>query len=357
MAIDHFALSSIFDVSGDAVFGVRDGRTEFMNPRARAIFGDRDPFGLMPLEFMQAPDENMCFTVEIDGAAYSVSAACSDGLWLICLRTDGDPGTDDDGRPMPGTLANLSGRLSDAAMTMRAAVSGINERAEFGMFDLGDYSSVLYHQIFRIQRLAENLKVLECGKSLYLRRHTYDMAELIGNLVDSVNHFFAGKIGLDISTGGETLLADVDESRITQMVLNVLTNSISRMGEDSQVTVSLRPRGGSVVITVSDNCGGIPPEVLGSVFARYASTDVSSMADGVGIGLAAAQGIARAHGGTILLESREGVGTSVSMVLPRQTDDRVNAPEWSVGPDGMDLLLTGLSCVLGKEYYNEKYMD
>lgn len=351
MTIDHFNFSSIFDASGEAVFGVKDGETKFMNPRARELFGDRDPLGIAPLKLTASPGESVCFTTEIDGKSYSVSAACSDGLWLICLCDDESAETDN------GIAVNISGQISNSVMGIRAAVTALGDRLSFKDVEMGDYGGVIYREIFRIQRLSENLKALGGVSGMYLRKSPHDMAELIGNLIDSVNHFFGGRIGLDISTGGRTLMAEVDGDRITQMVLNVLTNSISRMDDGSQVSVSLRESGGRIVITVRDNCGGIPPEVLGSVFARYSMSDISVLADGAGVGLAAAQSIAHAHGGTVLIESRYGTGTAVSMILPESDGNSLRSPGRFVGHSGMDLLLTGLSCVLGREFYNEKYMD
>ncbi len=350
MTIEHFNFGSIFDASGDAVFGVKEGKTEFMNPRARELFGNRDPLEIVPLKFSGDPEDNICFTAEIDGGSYSVSAACSDGLWLICLSRD--RGLEDNN----GMAVNVSGQISNCVMSIRAAVSAISGQLDLKGIKLGDYGGVLYREIFRLQRLAENLKVLG-GSGLYLRRAPCDMSELVGNLVDSVNHFFGGRIGLDISSGGKTLMADVDEDRITQMILNVLTNSISRMEDGSRVSVSLRESGGRIVITVRDNCGGIQPKVLGSVFARYYMADISVLADGAGVGLAAAQSIAHAHGGTLLIESREGAGTAVSMILPEPDGNSVGSPKELIGYGGMEQLLTGLSCVLGREFYSEKYMD
>ncbi len=351
MTIDYLKFGSIFDASGEAVFGVGDGAVRFMNPRARELFGNRDPLETVPLKFAEAPEENLCFTTEIDGKNYSVSAACSDGLWLFCLRGEEETEADN------GIAVNISGQISNSVMGIRAAVTALGERMAFKGVDAGDYGSIIYREIFRLQRLSENLKMLGGASGMYLRKAPHDMAELIGNLVDSVNHFFGGRIGLDISAGGRTLMAQVDEDRVTQMVLNVLTNSISRMEEGSRVTVSLRESGGRIVITVRDNCGGIPPEVLGSVFAKYSMSDISGLADGAGVGLAAAQCIARAHGGTVLLESRCGVGTTVSMILPASDGSSVRSPGRFMAHSGMELLLTGLSCVLGREFYNEKYLD
>lgn len=320
-----------------------------MNPRARALFGGRDPISVCLPELGAEPTGSLCSTVEVDGEEYAVTAACGDGLWLVCLSRQRVPANS-------GLAVNVSGQISNSVMSLRAAASALADTLSFRGVETGEYESIIYRELFRLQRLAGNLKALVGPSELCLIKRPRDMAEFVGNLIDSVNHFFDGRIGLDISVGGRTVMADIDEDWATRMILNVLTNSLARMDSGGRAYVSLRQSAGRAVVTVRDTCGGIPPEVLGSVFARYSAADTSAFVSGAGTGLAAAQNIARAHGGSILLESRSGVGAAVSIFLPLSNGGCVRSPAGFVS-GGMELLLTGLSCVLGREFYNEKYMD
>lgn len=349
VTIENLDISRLFDASGEAVFGVRNGETVFMNPRARALFAGRDPLSAVLPELGTENSEALCSSVEIDGEEYAVTAACGDGLWLACLSRQREPADS-------GLAVNVSGQISSSVMSLRAAASALSDVISFRGAETGEYESIIYRELFRLQRLAGNLKALGGASELCLIKRPRDMAEFVGDLIDSVNHFFDGRIELDVSVGGRTVMADIDEDWATRMMLNVLSNSIARMNDGGRVSVSLRQSTGRAVITVRDTCGGIPPEVLGSVFARYSAADVSAFVSGAGTGLAAAQSIARAHGGSILLESRSGVGATVSILLPLSDVSCVRAPA-GFSSGGMELLLTGLSGVLGREFYNKKYMD
>ena len=73
----------------------------------------------------------------------------------------------------------------------------------------------------------------------------------------------------------------------------------------------------NIVITVTDNGPGIPTEVLGHVFERFARADTSRQraTGSTGLGLAIVDGLVRAHGGTIAVSSVPG-NTQFTITLP-----------------------------------------
>ena len=100
------------------------------------------------------------------------------------------------------------------------------------------------------------------------------------------------------------------------LVLNAIDAVKDGRREDGSVVLSVRPAGNgvspAVAITVKDNGVGITPENLKRVFEPHFTTK----SHGTGLGLAIARQTIRHHGGTILVESEAGRGTTVTVTLP-----------------------------------------
>ena len=106
-----------------------------------------------------------------------------------------------------------------------------------------------------------------------------------------------------------------DKSRIIQALSNLLGNAVKYTPEGGAIIVRARVREGELVMSVSDNGPGIPPEALPRIFDRYWQAQAAKRA-GAGLGLAIATGIAEAHGGRIWAESELGVGSTFYLAVP-----------------------------------------
>ena len=90
--------------------------------------------------------------------------------------------------------------------------------------------------------------------------------------------------------------------------------------------------------------------------AFTAGEELPLTASGAGVGLHIAQGIARLHGGVLLLERRKGPGMRVTLSLPARSELRLRDAEMPE-PAGAQRLLTELCDVLSPETYLPKYTD
>jgi two-component system NtrC family sensor kinase len=110
--------------------------------------------------------------------------------------------------------------------------------------------------------------------------------------------------------------APCDASQIQQVALNLALNAAEAThgGSDRRVTVSTSRGEGMVVLAVSDNGEGIPPENMSKIFDPFFTT--KSDGKGVGLGLAVSYGIIQAHGGDIEVKSVAGEGTTFTVSLP-----------------------------------------
>ncbi len=105
----------------------------------------------------------------------------------------------------------------------------------------------------------------------------------------------------------------MDKGRITQALINVVTNSIHAMEGGGNLTIKAEMDGRDWVrIMISDTGRGIPKAEIGKAF-DYSYTTKEK---GLGLGLPIAHKIIEEHGGRIAIESRVGIGTTVSISLP-----------------------------------------
>ena len=110
--------------------------------------------------------------------------------------------------------------------------------------------------------------------------------------------------------------APCDPSQIQQVVLNLVLNAAeaTHSRPERRVTVSTAKGDGVVLLHVSDNGEGIPPENLAKIFDPFFTTKPEGK--GVGLGLAVSYGIVEAHGGDIEVRSTVGEGTTFTVSLP-----------------------------------------
>ena len=111
-----------------------------------------------------------------------------------------------------------------------------------------------------------------------------------------------------------------DPGQISQVVLNLVTNARDAMIEQGGViTIELAQHDNQIELAVTDTGTGIPEQLLDQVFQPFMTTKGAlggSATPGTGLGLAISYGIIQSHGGTIVIASRVGLGTTVTIRLP-----------------------------------------
>jgi signal transduction histidine kinase len=110
-----------------------------------------------------------------------------------------------------------------------------------------------------------------------------------------------------------------DELRLKQVLLNLLSNAIKFTPPGGEITVSGgRGSGGQIVLRVQDTGAGIAPEDLVNLFKPFSQVDgpYARASEGSGLGLVISRCFVEAHGGTFVLESAPGHGTTAIITLP-----------------------------------------
>jgi signal transduction histidine kinase len=112
-----------------------------------------------------------------------------------------------------------------------------------------------------------------------------------------------------------------DAARLGQVFLNLLQNAVQAMSELDAARNLLRVAtytgpAGEVVVEIQDTGAGMSPEVLARLFEPFFTTRPAS----TGLGLSVSHAIVTSLGGSLRAESREGVGTTLTVILPAATE-------------------------------------
>jgi signal transduction histidine kinase len=151
---------------------------------------------------------------------------------------------------------------------------------------------------------------------------------LIEGLVSEKRIQFRDKQGLviDASNSSEAygLFAKINIVEFKRVLSNLINNSVEAMGNKGNIDVILRSFDGDVQVIVRDDGIGIPKDVLSKLTERGVSFGKEKFEkSGSGLGLFHAKETVEKWGGNLKIESEEGRGTDLLMILPKQL-----APEW-----------------------------
>ncbi|WP_122220824.1 ATP-binding protein [Pseudomonas syringae group genomosp. 3] len=140
----------------------------------------------------------------------------------------------------------------------------------------------------------------------------FDLAELLKTLIDDYRDQ-----GIDITfTGPDRLVFSGHPSGLKRVVTNLLENAIKYAKAPA---IELQAKTQEIIIGVSDDGPGIPESDLHRVFDPFYRVESSrnKNSGGVGLGLSAARGIARKHGGELIIRNRREGGLLARLSLPR----------------------------------------
>ncbi len=172
-------------------------------------------------------------------------------------------------------------------------------------------------QIQSLIRLIEDMldvSRIRTGK-LSIRTSTFDLAELVVNLVESYSAQIAAAESAVTLHAPEPVIGMWDEFRIEQVLANLLTNAL-RYGAHKPIEVRVYREGGEARMEVKDHGIGISPENQKRIFQQFERVSASHAVSGLGLGLFISDQIVAAHGGTITVESEEGTGSLFRVSLP-----------------------------------------
>lgn len=213
------------------------------------------------------------------------------------------------------TIASHDLRSPLAALLGQAQL--IERRAEhYTPEQIRQRSHVIVEQTQRINRMIGTLLDLSRIQSgqLAIEVAPLDLAALAARVVTEIRptlhrhhlELLGEPVGLQIAG---------DELRLEHVLYNLIGNAVKYSPHGGPVTIRIERQGAQACIAVADQGIGVPSEALPRLFERYYRAANAGMS-GMGIGLYAAREILSLHGGTITVESTEGVGSTFTINLP-----------------------------------------
>jgi signal transduction histidine kinase len=214
-------------------------------------------------------------------------------------------------------LGVLSHELRNPLAPIRNSIY-LLDRAPPGSEQAARAKDVIRRQTEHLARLVDDLldvTRIARGK-IELQRARIDLREVVARTCDDHRTLFDGRrVELREELSGPVWV-DADQTRVAQVVGNLLQNAAKFSQEGGTVTVRVAPAGGRAEIRVRDEGAGIPAELLPRLFQPFVQADggLARTKGGLGLGLALVKGLVELHGGAVGARS-EGPGRGAELVV------------------------------------------
>ncbi|RXK81178.1 two-component regulator propeller domain-containing protein [Filimonas effusa] len=209
------------------------------------------------------------------------------------------------------------------------------------------FSSIQLNLIRRNSRRLLNLvnqlldfRQMEEGE-LKLHVSEGDFVSFVQEICDSFSDLARQKkIGFGCHAAASLPAVLFDSNKLERVLFNLLSNAFKFTPENGNISVNIReepenarPGFTTVIVSVMDSGIGIPQQALPHVFDSFFqhATDAQVINHGSGIGLSITKEFVELHGGTIIVESREGAGSNFSFRLPLQLVDKPGEADTNAG--------------------------
>ena len=220
-------------------------------------------------------------------------------------------------------VSNVSHELKTPMTSMKVLSDSLVQQAE-----MGEVPNELYQEFMKdigeeIDR--ENKIITDLLNLVKMDRRSNDLHiedtninDLIALILKRLRPIAASR-GIEIALESyKPIIAQVDQTKLTLAVSNLVENAIKYNKENGWIHVSLNVDNTYFFIKVEDSGIGIPEEDIDRIFERFFRVDKSHSREigGTGLGLAITNGAVRMHHGAIRVYSREGEGTTFTVRIP-----------------------------------------
>lgn len=203
------------------------------------------------------------------------------------------------------------------------------------ILDAGRHLLELINEVLDISRIEAD--------QLRLSSEPVALANVVQEAVNLVQHLaIEREVTISDHLQAEGVFVMADRQRLTQVLVNLLSNGVKYNRRGGNVTIHCLPVGERVQIAVSDTGRGIPAEKLDRLFNPFDRLGAEdSDVEGTGLGLALSKRLVEHMGGALRVSSKEGVGTDFWIELPLAEDPRAGLQARREGATGRPSTLAG----------------
>lgn len=345
--------AELLAISSDAAVLAKNGKIVFSNASAMELLG-RDCIGrtvreLLGDEVAAVQASSYIGEFPVNGERYIIRERFSEGISAIFLAKSNDR----EALINDAYIYSLRNCLMNIGVALNLLRNSSEEHPE-----LRDSIALISHDSYKINRILSNVGILLSvqQKQFELNVEKFELRDFLKNIVDSTRILVDGpKIGF---TAPEPIIIHADKGMLEVLMLNLISNCLVHAPDCKNISISVTKNKNSCMLAIDDDGCGIAPEMIHQVFERYKyGFEINDVNKGPGLGLSVARAIANLHGGTILLESRPGIGTAVRVSLSTLPNPNIAKQPLTPYVQSMENLLTGLAPCLPAEFYTEKYLD
>ncbi|HBI7013581.1 TPA: HAMP domain-containing protein [Clostridium perfringens] len=204
--------------------------------------------------------------------------------------------------------------LTNIQSHLEAMIDGIWEPTEERLLSVKEEAERLSSLVSDMQKLNKYDE-----SSIKLKKDNVNISDIICFVIFQFSNLAKSK-NIKIEYEKKNINLYFDKDKITQALVNILSNAIRYSNEGSTIFIEEKLKDNKVIISIEDQGIGISEEDLKYVFERFYRADKSRTraTGGTGIGLTIVKSIVSSHGGEVKLESKLGEGSKFTIILPKE---------------------------------------
>jgi len=218
-------------------------------------------------------------------------------------------------------VANVSHELKTPLTSIKGFVETLLEGALDDKENNRNFLKIIYDHAERLNSLVDDLLSLSHleSKEITLNKKSFNLSSQLEGVISGFKSQLK-KMGIDIKNELPAGIAiNADKDRIEQVFTNLIDNAIKFNKEKGSIRIYVQEVNGKIKVFVEDLGIGIPEKDIPRIFERFYRVDKARSRElgGTGLGLSIVKHIVELHGGSVGVESTEGLGSKFWFILPK----------------------------------------